>query len=89
MSNEGDIHGNGDDVADNEQRIKISNAILPYLEHLYKLLLDPPYVRAASNIFLYKIFYFLNCIRRYVYYDYPRIDIINRIVYFVLYFKNH
>lgn len=51
ISNEGDIHGNGDDVADNEQRIKISNAILPYLEQLHKLLLDPPYVRVAFNIF--------------------------------------
>jgi len=54
VSNEGDIHGNGDEVADNEQRIKISNAILPYLEHLHKLLLDPPYVTAAFHIFLYK-----------------------------------
>ncbi|CAL1686532.1 unnamed protein product [Lasius platythorax] len=49
VSNEGDIHGNGDDVADNEQRIKISNAILPYLEHLYKLLLDPPYKPAVKT----------------------------------------
>lgn len=49
VSNEGDIHGNGDDVADNEQRIKISNAILPYLEHLHKLLLDPPYKPAVKT----------------------------------------
>ncbi|XP_011266913.1 serine/threonine-protein phosphatase 6 regulatory subunit 3 isoform X2 [Camponotus floridanus] len=49
VSNEGDIHGNGDEVADNEQRIKISNAILPYLEHLHKLLLDPPYKPAVKT----------------------------------------
>lgn len=49
ISNEGDIHGNGDDVADNEQRIKISNAILPYLEQLHKLLLDPPYKPAVKT----------------------------------------
>lgn len=49
VSNEGDIHGNGDDIADNEQRIKISNAILPYLEHLHKLLLDPPYKPAVKT----------------------------------------
>lgn len=47
--NEGDVHGNGDDVADNEQRIKISNATLPYLEHLHKLLLDPPYKPAVKT----------------------------------------
>ncbi|XP_053971363.1 serine/threonine-protein phosphatase 6 regulatory subunit 3 [Hylaeus anthracinus] len=43
--NEGDIHGNGigEEVTDNEQRMKISNATLPYLERLHKLLLDPPY----------------------------------------------
>ncbi|XP_015437682.1 PREDICTED: serine/threonine-protein phosphatase 6 regulatory subunit 3 [Dufourea novaeangliae] len=43
--NEGDVHGNGigDEITDNEQRIKISNAILPYLEQLHKLLLEPPY----------------------------------------------
>ncbi|XP_076622482.1 phosphatase 6 regulatory subunit 1-like protein fmt isoform X1 [Colletes latitarsis] len=43
--NEGDIQGNGigDEVTDNEQRIQISNATLPYLEQLHKLLLDPPY----------------------------------------------
>ncbi|XP_033328291.2 phosphatase 6 regulatory subunit 1-like protein fmt [Megalopta genalis] len=43
--NEGDVHGNGigDEVTDNEQRIKISNATLPYLEQLHKVLLDPPY----------------------------------------------
>nr|XP_003708528.1 PREDICTED: serine/threonine-protein phosphatase 6 regulatory subunit 3 isoform X1 [Megachile rotundata]XP_012152984.1 PREDICTED: serine/threonine-protein phosphatase 6 regulatory subunit 3 isoform X1 [Megachile rotundata] len=42
--NEGDIHGNniGDEVTDNEQRLKISSATLPYLEQLHKLLLDPP-----------------------------------------------
>lgn len=57
--------GNGEDTTDNEQCIKISNAILPYLEHLHKLLLDPPYVRAASKDFLKievtsnVIFYFL------------------------------
>lgn len=49
--NEGDVHGNGDDVADNEQRIKISNATVPYLEHLHKLLIDPPYVRTTLNFF--------------------------------------
>ncbi|KAL6425582.1 hypothetical protein ACFW04_009614 [Cataglyphis niger] len=49
VSNEGDIHGNGDEIADNEQRIKISNAILPYLEHLHKLLLDPPYKPAVKT----------------------------------------
>ncbi|KAG7211282.1 hypothetical protein KM043_010587 [Ampulex compressa] len=43
--NEGDVHGNGitEDVTDNEQRVKISNATLPYLDQLHKLLLDPPY----------------------------------------------
>ncbi|XP_043248418.1 serine/threonine-protein phosphatase 6 regulatory subunit 3 [Colletes gigas] len=43
--NEGDVQGNGigDEVTDNEQRIKISNATLRYLEQLHKLLLDPPY----------------------------------------------
>ncbi|XP_011697032.1 PREDICTED: serine/threonine-protein phosphatase 6 regulatory subunit 3 isoform X4 [Wasmannia auropunctata] len=41
-SNDGDVHGNGEDTTDNEQCIKISNATLPYLEHLHKLLLDPP-----------------------------------------------
>lgn len=46
------MHGNGEDTTDNEQCIKISNATLPYLEHLHKLLLDPPYVRAASKSFL-------------------------------------
>ncbi|XP_076764338.1 phosphatase 6 regulatory subunit 1-like protein fmt [Xylocopa sonorina] len=42
--NEGSV-GNGieDEVADSEERIKISNATLPYLEQLHKLLLDPPY----------------------------------------------
>ncbi|XP_029047430.1 serine/threonine-protein phosphatase 6 regulatory subunit 3 isoform X2 [Osmia bicornis bicornis] len=42
--NEGDIHGNsyGDEVTD-EQCLRISNATLPYLEQLHKLLLDPPY----------------------------------------------
>ncbi|XP_011329157.1 serine/threonine-protein phosphatase 6 regulatory subunit 3 isoform X2 [Ooceraea biroi] len=48
-SNEGDVHGNGEEVADNEQRIKISNAALPYLEHLHKLLLDPPYKPAVKT----------------------------------------
>ncbi|XP_025993083.1 serine/threonine-protein phosphatase 6 regulatory subunit 3 isoform X2 [Solenopsis invicta] len=50
-SNEGDgiIHGNSEDTADNEQCIKISNAILPYLEHLHKLLLDPPYKPAVKT----------------------------------------
>nr|XP_031828128.1 serine/threonine-protein phosphatase 6 regulatory subunit 3-like [Nomia melanderi] len=43
--NECDVHGNGtgDEIPDNEQRIKISNATLPYLERLHKVLLDPPY----------------------------------------------
>ncbi|KAL0133154.1 hypothetical protein PUN28_000723 [Cardiocondyla obscurior] len=48
-SNEGDVHGNGEDTTDNEQCIKISNAILPYLEHLHKLLLDPPYKPAVKT----------------------------------------
>ncbi|XP_011636074.1 serine/threonine-protein phosphatase 6 regulatory subunit 3 isoform X2 [Pogonomyrmex barbatus] len=48
-SNEGDVHGNGEDTTDNEQRIKISNATLPYLEHLHKLLLDPPYKPAVKT----------------------------------------
>lgn len=44
--NEGDVHDNGieDEVTDKEQRMKISNATLPYLEQLHKLLLHPPYV---------------------------------------------
>ncbi|XP_076286850.1 phosphatase 6 regulatory subunit 1-like protein fmt [Lasioglossum baleicum] len=43
--NEGDVHGNGigDEATDKEQRVKISNANLPYLEQLHKVLLDPPY----------------------------------------------
>ncbi|XP_076169433.1 phosphatase 6 regulatory subunit 1-like protein fmt isoform X2 [Ptiloglossa arizonensis] len=43
--NEGDVHDNGieDEVTDKEQRMKISNATLPYLEQLHKLLLHPPY----------------------------------------------
>lgn len=43
--NDGSVHGNGteDEVTDSEDRIKISNATLPYLEQLHKLLLDPPY----------------------------------------------
>jgi len=61
-SNEGDVHGNGEDVADNEQRSKIANATLSYLEHLHKLLLDPPQVRAALNTFLCRNFFFLNYI---------------------------
>ncbi|XP_046827950.1 serine/threonine-protein phosphatase 6 regulatory subunit 3 isoform X1 [Vespa crabro] len=42
--NEADVHGNGtsEDMTDNEQRIKISNATISYLEQLHKLLLDPP-----------------------------------------------
>ncbi|XP_071649616.1 serine/threonine-protein phosphatase 6 regulatory subunit 3 isoform X2 [Temnothorax longispinosus] len=48
-SNEGDVHGNGEDTTDNEQCIKISNATLPYLEHLHKLLLDPPYKPAVKT----------------------------------------
>ncbi|XP_018400656.1 PREDICTED: serine/threonine-protein phosphatase 6 regulatory subunit 3 isoform X2 [Cyphomyrmex costatus] len=48
-SNEGDVHGNGEDTTDNEQCIKISNAILPYLEHLHKLLLEPPYKPAVKT----------------------------------------
>ncbi|XP_043504065.1 serine/threonine-protein phosphatase 6 regulatory subunit 3 isoform X2 [Polistes fuscatus] len=43
--NEVDIHGNGsneDMTDDNEQCINISNATIPYLEQLHKLLLDPP-----------------------------------------------
>ncbi|XP_014486158.1 PREDICTED: serine/threonine-protein phosphatase 6 regulatory subunit 3 isoform X2 [Dinoponera quadriceps] len=47
--NEGDVHANSEDVADNEQRIKISDATLPYLEHLHKLLLDPPYKPAVKT----------------------------------------
>ncbi|XP_032690827.1 serine/threonine-protein phosphatase 6 regulatory subunit 3-like isoform X3 [Odontomachus brunneus] len=47
--NEGDVHGNSEDVADNEQRIKISDATIPYLEHLHKLLLDPPYKPAVKT----------------------------------------
>lgn len=97
MSNEGDIHGNGDDIADNEQRIKISNAILPYLEHLHKLLLDPPYVRKQFPTFFYIkiLFIFLNTIYIYTYNVYMYMDylcrniIISRIVYFILHFKNH
>ncbi|KOX78430.1 Serine/threonine-protein phosphatase 6 regulatory subunit 3 [Melipona quadrifasciata] len=43
--NEDSVHGNGieDEITDSEERIKISNATLPYLEQLHKLLLDPPY----------------------------------------------
>ncbi|KOC61525.1 Serine/threonine-protein phosphatase 6 regulatory subunit 3 [Habropoda laboriosa] len=43
--NEGSVNGNGteEEVTDNEERIKIANATLPYLEQLNKLLLDPPY----------------------------------------------
>ncbi|KAH0946482.1 hypothetical protein HN011_011282 [Eciton burchellii] len=48
-TNEGDVHGNGEDVTDDEQRIKISNAALPYLEYLNKLLLDPPYKPAVRT----------------------------------------
>lgn len=50
--NEGDIHGNsyGDEVTD-EQCLRISNATLPYLEQLHKLLLDPPYVNIAHVAF--------------------------------------
>ncbi|XP_018357809.1 PREDICTED: serine/threonine-protein phosphatase 6 regulatory subunit 3 isoform X2 [Trachymyrmex cornetzi] len=48
-SNEGDVHGNGEDTTDNEQCIKISNATLPYLEHLHKLLLEPPYKSAVKT----------------------------------------
>ncbi|XP_077280575.1 phosphatase 6 regulatory subunit 1-like protein fmt isoform X2 [Temnothorax americanus] len=48
-SNEGDVHGNGEDTTDNEQCIKISNATIPYLEHLHKLLLDPPYKPAVKT----------------------------------------
>ncbi|XP_011866447.1 PREDICTED: serine/threonine-protein phosphatase 6 regulatory subunit 3 isoform X2 [Vollenhovia emeryi] len=48
-SNEGDVHGNGEDTTDNEQYIKISNATLPYLEHLHKLLLDPPHKPAVKT----------------------------------------
>ncbi|XP_014598395.1 PREDICTED: serine/threonine-protein phosphatase 6 regulatory subunit 3 isoform X1 [Polistes canadensis] len=43
--NEVDVHGNGsseDMTDDNEQCINISNATIPYLEQLHKLLLDPP-----------------------------------------------
>ncbi|XP_033183135.1 phosphatase 6 regulatory subunit 1-like protein fmt [Bombus vancouverensis nearcticus] len=42
---EDSVQGNGieDDITDSEERIKISNATLPYLEQLHKLLLDPPY----------------------------------------------
>jgi len=49
------VHGNGEDVADDEQRIKISNAALPYLEYLNKLLLDPPYVSTVLDIFIRKV----------------------------------
>ncbi|XP_012222165.1 serine/threonine-protein phosphatase 6 regulatory subunit 3 isoform X2 [Linepithema humile] len=48
-SNEGDVHGNVEDVADNEQRSKIANATLSYLEHLHKLLLDPPHKPAVKT----------------------------------------
>lgn len=48
-SNEGDVHGNSEDTTDNEQCIKISNATLPYLEHLHKLLLEPPYKPAVKT----------------------------------------
>ncbi|XP_012286736.1 serine/threonine-protein phosphatase 6 regulatory subunit 3 isoform X2 [Orussus abietinus] len=43
--NEGEMYGNGagEDVIDNEQRIKISIATIPYLERLHQLLLDPPH----------------------------------------------
>lgn len=43
--NEDSVQGNGieDEITDSEERIKISNATLPYLEQLHKLLLDPPY----------------------------------------------
>lgn len=57
--NEGDVHGNSEDIADNEQRIKISDATLPYLEHLHKLLLDPPYVRDVSQLFFTGILFIL------------------------------
>lgn len=43
-SNEGDDSSICENVTDNEQYVKISNAILPYLEQLHKLLIDPPYV---------------------------------------------
>ncbi|KAK2587988.1 hypothetical protein KPH14_004065 [Odynerus spinipes] len=52
--NDTDVHGNGtEDMTDNEQRIKISNATIPYLEQLHKLLLDPPYkppVRTTAGV---------------------------------------
>ncbi|XP_076248326.1 phosphatase 6 regulatory subunit 1-like protein fmt isoform X2 [Calliopsis andreniformis] len=40
--NEGDDSSIGEEVVDDKQ-LKISNAILPYLEQLHKLLIDPPY----------------------------------------------
>lgn len=48
--NEADVHGNGtsEDMTDNEQRVKISNATIPYLEQLHKLLLDPPVVNITE-----------------------------------------
>lgn len=40
-----DNHGNGrEDANDNEQRVKITIATLPYLEKLHNLLIEPPYV---------------------------------------------
>ncbi|XP_020290990.1 serine/threonine-protein phosphatase 6 regulatory subunit 3 isoform X2 [Pseudomyrmex gracilis] len=48
-SNEGDVHNNTEDVADNEQCMKITNSTLPYLEQFYKLLLDPPYKPAVKT----------------------------------------
>lgn len=52
--NEDSVHGNGieDEITDSEERIKISNATLPYLEQLHKLLLDPPYVNINATTYL-------------------------------------
>lgn len=77
--NEGDVHGNGDDVADNEQRTKISNATVPYLEHFHKLLIDPPYVRVAFRISTFLIsFSLLYCLN--VYYTFQSLFIFHKLV---------
>ncbi|XP_012257302.2 serine/threonine-protein phosphatase 6 regulatory subunit 3 isoform X2 [Athalia rosae] len=49
--NEMDNHGNGggEDSSDNEQRIKISTATLPYLGKLHNLLLEPPHKPAVKT----------------------------------------
>lgn len=49
--NEMDNHGNGggEDSSDNEQRIKITIATLPYLGKLHNLLIEPPYKPAVKT----------------------------------------